>query len=1512
MKRNGTEIRRRAVSLFLALTVACGILFVPQRSIASIFMKDMKEKRYIYIYKNWDGTELSREEETGQRKGGGYNGPTPVKPSDELFNYTFSGWNKNTKRNGNVFEDTYIAQYTATLRDPNKREIVWKDYNGSELKKEYLNLNTMPSWSGNPPARASDARIDYTFSGWSPALTAVTDNAAYTAQYSSSPAKYTVTWKNQDGTVLKTAQNVEYDAVPSYDGAAPVRNPDAQYTYAFDSWDRADSVSDRTITLTARYRAAVRKYAITWRNYDGTVQNTAEADYGSLPSCPGETPARADDATYRYTFSGWSPAVAKVTGPAAYTAAYTAELRDDFTVTWKNWDGTGLETDLNVNYGSMPEYNGAPPKKASDARYSYTFLGWVPELTETVKDTAYTASFLPIARSYTVTWKDWDGGELSSEEMAWGDMPEYAYADPRREPDAQHRYIFDGWDPAVSAVTGNTVYTARYSTVPAVYTVRFRDEDGLTAFDGVEDQSVCYGEYAAEPAFVPVKEGYRFLAWKTEDGSVFDFGEPVRADEPVITLTPAFGRLYTVSRDQAEVGGSEYGTVTWKGETGEAAGQDLPALEGEQISLTAAPAEGYVLSGFSVRYGITEGDYTRYVDVPWTVKDDNRAVFSMPAYDVLVTAAFALSGDQILGLKDPDNENLYHIRNEMDLILLSRWGEAEGHDMAGMTVQLDRDLNMAGLRFGGFSRPFRGTFDGRGHTVSGVEVYGISPDTYSHVAFFWDLEGSVTNLTVTGSTEDGGGNETGGLVGHLRAGASVSGCTAVMQADQALVCSQWPGSTISGCLYAGSGSDYGTPLYTVRAGSSYTPNADAVISDPAGTGMRVIDGKTYFAAGSGALLTLTAPEAVGNYELAGFKYGNDSYLVKNGQNRYTVQGISGDLTISPDYNYQMGLDYENGKYLIRSAADLEAVARAVRETGGCGDMTFLMMNDVDFGGAAFSGIAVGTADSFYGTFDGNGKTISNMVIASGASNTGFIGQLGGTVKSLTLRNCTVVGTRYAAMLAGGGSGGTVQDCRVLGGKVEAQNAGALYLDSYANYGGGTNNLYDTNVTVVSGGVTKEPGSCGTCYGDVSYNGSNAAVVIWTVRFMSGSGQGGVEVADPQKVADRCAAVRPAVTVALPLPEHFFHTGEWTRGDGTVYTFDSSLVSDQITEDTDLFPVLREEEKCTITLTDGQENGQTLAAEAYVSETEGWTAPECAFAPPVGMEFEGWDYGNLVYEPGQAVALTGEKILTARWKWIEYSVFASDGEETEEIGTAHYGEIYGFYVSPDPGQETVSVTCTGADGENVEVIADEEDPGFYSFVMPDGNVTVTASFRTASYVITASGLEHAALLVNGVPADLSGEVTAHYGDAVTVRPEAGYLLTGLEVKDAVLNAVETNNGMFSMPALDVEIVALIGEGYPEFGTPDFTMPSSLTSIGESAFEGNPMMSVVEAGHCTSIGKNAFKGCVNLTRIRLPAGCDIDPTAFSGCGTVYVFAPAGGTTETGCAAVANCVFVAVTAP
>jgi len=93
---------------------------------------------------------------------------------------------------------------------------------------------------------------------------------------------------------------------------------------------------------------------------------------------------------------------------------------------------------------------------------------------------------------------------------------------------------------------------------------------------------------------------------------------------------------------------------------------------------------------------------------------------------------------------------------------------------------------------------------------------------------------------------------------------------------------------------------------------------------------------------------------------------------------------------------------------------------------------------------------------------------------------------------------------------------------------------------------------------------------------------------------------------------------------------------------------------------------------------------------------------------------------------------------------------------------------------------------------------------------------------------------------------------------------------------------------------------------EFGTPDFTMPAELAEIMESAFEGLGNMKVVDAHGCAAIGRDAFKD-TGLARIRLPKDCDIDAEAF-GEQRIYVFAPAGGTTQAYCAGHDNLVFIA----
>ena len=67
-------------------------------------------------------------------------------------------------------EDTY---YTIT----------WKNEDGTTLATTSVRENATPVYTGATPTKASDDTYKYAFSGWTPTLAAVTDNATYTATY---------------------------------------------------------------------------------------------------------------------------------------------------------------------------------------------------------------------------------------------------------------------------------------------------------------------------------------------------------------------------------------------------------------------------------------------------------------------------------------------------------------------------------------------------------------------------------------------------------------------------------------------------------------------------------------------------------------------------------------------------------------------------------------------------------------------------------------------------------------------------------------------------------------------------------------------------------------------------------------------------------------------------------------------------------------------------------------------------------------------------------------------------------------------------------------------------------------------------------------------------------------------------------------------------------------------------------------------------------------------------------
>ena len=251
---------------------------------------------------------------------------------------------------------------------------------------------------------SNPTKTGYTFKGWTPSNTIAagsTGNKTFTATWEINT--YTITWKNEDGTVLETDNNVAYGSMPSYNGSDPTKASTAQYTYTFKAWSPVVANVTGNATYTATYNATTNTYTITWVDGDGETLKTDTLEYGETPAYDGETPTKTATAQYTYTFKSWSPVVANVTGNATYTAQFDEVIRS-YTITWKNWDDSTITTTV-VEYGTVPTYTGETPTRASDGVNEYTFKSWTPELVAVTGDAAYTATFTAVlsAKDLTIT-----------------------------------------------------------------------------------------------------------------------------------------------------------------------------------------------------------------------------------------------------------------------------------------------------------------------------------------------------------------------------------------------------------------------------------------------------------------------------------------------------------------------------------------------------------------------------------------------------------------------------------------------------------------------------------------------------------------------------------------------------------------------------------------------------------------------------------------------------------------------------------------------------------------------------------------------------------------------------------------------------------------------------------------------------------------------------------------------------------------------------------------------------
>ena len=456
--------------------------------------------KYSVIWKNGDEVlETDTKQEYGVAVS--YDGEAPARETDANFVYTFDGWSLTD--GGDKLEAlptvtgemTFYAHYSTTPR----YVIIFANYNGAALQTESVTAGEHPVYKGLTPGRVRDVDGYFRFKGWkdskgtsfAPNATfpAVTGKETYTAQYDYVTELYTITLENVDGADASWSGKFGVGATPFYNrddndvAVTPTKAAVKAYTYTFDYWQDSENnhyalnelpAVTGDATYTAVFASETRKYNITFKNLDGNAAtqqviavnyNTSKTALGNLAPTP-----KKEDNYYTYDFTGWSPALAKVTAKKTYTATFSEEgTPRTFPITFDPDNGVDEPYVVQVPYGEIPSTTN--PTKAGDEAQDYTFSGWTPALTAVDGPATYTAQYTPSIRTFVITFKDYDGSTIKTSHFSYGVMP--TADDPTRPMDVANRkmYPFSGWEPAIASVTEDATYTAVYDEITFVATV---------------------------------------------------------------------------------------------------------------------------------------------------------------------------------------------------------------------------------------------------------------------------------------------------------------------------------------------------------------------------------------------------------------------------------------------------------------------------------------------------------------------------------------------------------------------------------------------------------------------------------------------------------------------------------------------------------------------------------------------------------------------------------------------------------------------------------------------------------------------------------------------------------------------------------------------------------------------------------------------------------------------------------------------------------------------------------
>ncbi len=202
-----------------------------------------------------------------------------------------------------------------------------------------------------------------------------------------------ITFENYDGTELQS-ERVSVGKRPVYKGETPTKQDNDMYSYEFSGWSPLITAVSGAATYTAQFKEIPKEYTATLNTNDGEVNKVVLSyTYGKGLELP--LPEKE-----HYVFEGWydneefeGEQVTAISKEETGDKSYYAKWREqEYCIRFVNYDNSELQSS-NVKYGEMPSYVGETPIRPDDDMYSYTFIGWNPEVEAVSGETTYTAKF---------------------------------------------------------------------------------------------------------------------------------------------------------------------------------------------------------------------------------------------------------------------------------------------------------------------------------------------------------------------------------------------------------------------------------------------------------------------------------------------------------------------------------------------------------------------------------------------------------------------------------------------------------------------------------------------------------------------------------------------------------------------------------------------------------------------------------------------------------------------------------------------------------------------------------------------------------------------------------------------------------------------------------------------------------------------------------------------------------------------------------------------------------------